>query len=67
MFRFVINRSVKPTNNRAGRAIRLIVTCRKVSGSSRSQKGADYFTGVYSVLEFHRKEGELKDLRNQDK
>ena len=64
LFRFVINRSVEPTNNRAERAIRPIVTYRKVSGGSRSQKGADYFTRVYSVLESYRKKGKLKGLLN---
>ena len=64
LFRFVINRSVESTNNRAERAIRPIVTYRKVSGGSRSQKGADYFTRVYSVLESYRKKGKLKGLLN---
>jgi len=64
LFRFVINRSVEPTNNRAERAIRPIVTYRKVSGGSRSQKGADYFTRVYSVLESYRKKGKLKAILN---
>jgi len=31
---------------------------------SRSQKGADYFTRVYSVLESYRKKGKLKGLLN---
>jgi len=64
LFRFVINRSVEPTNNRAERAIRPIVTYRKVSGGSRSQKGADYFTRVYSVMESYRKKGKLKVILN---
>ena len=64
LFRFVINRSVESTNNKAERAIRPIVTYRKVSGGSRSQKGADYFTRVYSVMESYRKKGKLKGLLN---
>ena len=64
LFTFIINRSVGATNNRAERAIRPIVTYRKVSGGSRSQKGADYFTRVYSVLESYRKKGKLKAILN---
>ena len=64
LFRFVINRSVESINNRAERAIRPIVTYRKVSGDSRSQKGADYFTRVYSVPESYRKKGKLKTILN---
>ena len=47
------------TNNRAERAIRPVVTCRKVSGGSRSGKGARDFATVYSVLESKRKKGKL--------
>ena len=59
LFRFVIDRSVEPTNNRAERAIRPIVTYRKVSGGSRSERGARDFARVYSVLESDRKRGKL--------
>ena len=59
LFRFVIDRSVDSTNNRAERAIRPIVTYRKVSGGSRSERGARDFTRVYSVLESDRKKGKL--------
>ena len=59
LFRFVIDRSVEPTNNRAERAIRPIVTYRKVSGGSRSEMGARDFTRVYSVLESCRNKGKL--------
>ncbi|MHB8359934.1 MAG: IS66 family transposase [Thermoplasmataceae archaeon] len=59
IFRFVIDRSVEPTNNRAERAIRPIVICRKISGGSRSVRGARDFTRVYSVLESCRKRGKL--------
>ena len=58
-FRFVINRSVESTNNRAERAMRPIVTYRKVSGGSRSMRGAKGFTKVYSVPESRRKKGKL--------
>ena len=59
IFRFVIDRSVEPTNNRVERAIRPIVICRKISGGSRSVRGARDFTRVYSVLETCRKRGKL--------
>ena len=59
IFRFVLDRSVDSTNNRAERAIRPIVTYRKVSGGSRSDRGARDFARVYSVLESQRKKGKL--------
>lgn len=59
LFRFVIDRSVDPTNNRAERGIRPIVTYRKVSGGSRSGKGARDFARIYSILESDRKKGKL--------
>ncbi|MCL4326589.1 MAG: transposase [Candidatus Thermoplasmatota archaeon] len=55
LFRFVINREVESTNNRAERAIRPIVTYRKVSGGSRCDKGASDFSIVYTVMETRRK------------
>ncbi len=58
-FMFVIDRSVEPTNNRAERAIRPIVTYRKVSGGSRPERGANDFARVYSILESQRKKGKL--------
>lgn len=59
LFRFVIDRSVESTNNRAERAIRPIVVYRKVSGGSRSVGGSRDFARVYSVLESQRKKGKL--------
>ena len=44
---------------RVERAIRPIVTYRKVSGGSRSDRGARDFARVYSVLESRRKKGKL--------
>ena len=64
IFRFVIDRSVDSTNNRAERAIRPIVTYRKVSGGSRSLKGAEDFCRVYTVLESKRKKGKLQFRAN---
>ncbi|MEM4089972.1 MAG: transposase [Thermoplasmatales archaeon] len=59
LFRFVINRDVESTNNRAERAIRPIVTYRKVSVGSRSDVDARDFARVYSVLETKRKNGKF--------
>jgi len=59
LFRFVIDRSVESTNNRAERSIRPMVTYRKVSGRSRSERGVRDFARVYSVLESMRKRGKL--------
>ena len=59
IFRYVLDRSVESTNNRAERAIRPIVTYRKVSGGSRSERGARDFSRVYTVLESRRKKGKL--------
>jgi hypothetical protein len=59
IFRYVLDRSVESTNNRAERAIRPIVTYRKVSGGSRSGRGARDFSRVYTVLESRRKRGKL--------
>ena len=36
----------------------------EVSVGSRSQKGGDYFTRVYSVLESYKKKEKLKDILN---
>ena len=41
LFNFVMNPDVEPTNNRAERALRSSVIYRKVSGGSRSEKGAE--------------------------
>ena len=46
LFRFVINSSVESTNNRAERAIRPIVTYRKVSGGSRSERCRLFYKGI---------------------
>lgn len=61
---FVINRSIVHTNNKVESVIRPILTCHKVSSSSTSQKGAKYFTIVYSVLESYRKKIKFKAILN---
>ena len=42
---FVMNPDVEPTNNRAERALRSSVIYRKVSGRSRSERGATFLLG----------------------
>ena len=59
MFRYVLDRSVESTNNRVERAIRPLVTYRKVSGGSRSGRGARDFSRVYTVLDSWRKRVKL--------
>ncbi len=49
LFRFVIDPDVEATNNRAERALRPSVIYRKISGGSRSEKGAGIYTRIYSV------------------
>ena len=49
LFNFVMNPDVEPTNNRAERALRPSVIYRKISGGSRSEKGAGIYTRIYSV------------------
>ena len=40
---------VESTNNRAERALRPSVIYRKISGGSRSDRGADIYTKIFSV------------------
>ncbi|MCL5793894.1 MAG: transposase [Candidatus Thermoplasmatota archaeon] len=49
LFNFVINPDVEPTNNRAERALRPSVIYRKISGGSRSERGSEIYTKIYSV------------------
>ena len=49
LFNFVMDPHVEPTNNRAERALRSSVIYRKVSGGSRSERGAEIYTRIYSV------------------
>ena len=57
LFRFVIDPEVDPTNNRAERALRPSVIYRKVSGGSRSERGAEIYTKIYSVYYTSRLRG----------
>ena len=49
LFNFVTNPDVEPTNSRAERALRPSVIYRKVSGGSRSGRGAEVYTRIYSI------------------
>jgi transposase len=50
LFRFVIDPDVEATNNRAERALRPSVIYRKISDGSRSDRGADIYTKIFSVF-----------------
>jgi len=47
---FVKNAEVEGTNNRAERALRPSVIYRKVTGGSRSERGAKVYSIIYSVF-----------------
>jgi transposase len=49
IFRFVMDPEVEATNNRAERALRPSVIYRKISGGSRSERGAEIYTRIFSV------------------
>jgi len=51
LFRFVDNLEVEPTNNLAERGLRHAVVMRKVSGGSKSKKGADTTAQLLSVTQ----------------
>jgi hypothetical protein len=51
---FLSHSEVKPDNNYAERALRLIVIHRKVSGGARSDWGAELVAQMFSFLETRR-------------
>jgi len=51
LFRFIDNPNIDPTNNLAERGLRHAVVMRKVSGGSRSKKGADTTAKLLSVIQ----------------
>ena len=51
LFRFVEHPEIEPTNNLAERGIRPVVVIRKISGGSRSDKGAETTCRLLSVLQ----------------
>ena len=51
LFRFVGNPEIEPTNNHAEKGLRHPVVIRKISGGSRSLKGADTTAKLLSVMQ----------------
>ena len=49
LLQFVMNPHVEPTNNRAERGLRPPVIYRKTSGGSRTERGAEIYTTIYSI------------------
>ena len=49
LLQFVMNPDVESTNNRAERGLRPSVIYRKVSGGSRSERGAEIYTRIFSI------------------
>ena len=49
LFAFVMHPEVESTNNRAERALRPSVIYRKVSGGSRTERGADIYARLSSI------------------
>ena len=64
LFRFVINKEIESTNNRAERGIRPYVIIRKISNGHRSKKGADVMERLLSVIETLKLQGKnpLKEM-----
>jgi transposase-like protein len=62
LFRFVDNPEVEPTNNLAERGLRHAVIMRKISGGSRSNKGAETTAKLLSVMQtIKMQEGNIID------
>jgi len=62
LFRFVDNPEVEPTNNLAERGLRHAVVMRKISGGSRSTKGAETTARLLSVMQTMKmQEGNIID------
>jgi hypothetical protein len=57
LLRFLFQKGVEPTNNRAERILRPAVIARKVSHCSKNQRGADAFAAFVSILQTARKHG----------
>ena len=58
LLRFLEDPSIPPTNNAAERALRSGVIARKVSQCSKTQKGADGYAMIKSVLETAKRQGQ---------
>ncbi|KXA88965.1 hypothetical protein AKJ57_06040 [candidate division MSBL1 archaeon SCGC-AAA259A05] len=50
-FNFIKYKEVEPTNNRAERSLRKIVTLRKIIGTIRSEKGRYILETIMTVIE----------------
>ncbi len=62
LFRFVDNPEIEPTNNLAERGLRHAVVMRKISGGSRSDKGAETTAKLLSVMQtIKMQEGNIID------
>ena len=57
LFRFVVDPTVEPTNNRTERALRPMVILRKISGGSRSEAGAHRLEVLATVFRTWRIQG----------
>jgi transposase len=57
LWRFLDDKTVPPTNNEAERALRALVLKRKISGPTRSRRGADFIARGFSVYETCRRQG----------
>jgi hypothetical protein len=66
MFEFVTNPDVDSTNNRAERAIRPCVIARKVSGGSRSDRGAQIYAILMSIIQTLKQNGKSIITHGQD-
>jgi len=54
---FLDDKMVPPTNNEAEQALRALVLKRKISGPTRSRRGADFIARGFSVYETCRRQG----------
>jgi transposase len=57
LWSFLDDKTVPPTNNEAERALRALVLKRKISGPTRSRRGADFIARGFSVYETCRRQG----------
>ena len=57
LLRFLFEKGVEPTNNRAERVLRPAVIARKVSHCSKNQRGAHAVAAFSSILQTARKNG----------
>ena len=58
LLRFLDDSSIPPTNNAAERALRSGVIARKVSQCSKTQRGADGYAMIKSVIETAKRQAQ---------